>query len=125
MKDSRVIMSVGEPVYGTISRNGHVYAVEYKIWKDEYGYKKTATGGYDASIFEGCPNDMPILDFRTADEQKVFTLLINSNWFIKETDIPLDPETRQEISAQDYLNTYADKTGATLTAVSEIKKELI
>lgn len=112
----------GVPVYGTISRNGNIFVVEYKIQKDRYGYKKTATEGYDATVFEGCPPDMPVLDFRTADEQSLVTMLLKDNWFVKETDIPFKPETRPSISLKDYLDIYVFQTGATLTTVKAVLK---
>jgi hypothetical protein len=57
------------PLYGCISCEGERYTLLYK--PDSNG-NSSSLQGYDPSVFDGCPWDMPVIDFRTSNAADYF-----------------------------------------------------
>lgn len=59
------------PAYGTISQNGAIWTVTFKA-VTKNGSKQTGSKqGYNSDVFEGCPDNMLVIDWRGVDFTKV------------------------------------------------------
>lgn len=60
------------PLYGCIAADGSRFTLLYK--PDQEG-NSSRLEGYDSTIFEGCPPDLPIVDFRTCQEDQFWKVV--------------------------------------------------
>lgn len=70
-------LKTGAPAYGMISQDGCRYTVTFLRNK-----QRTVTGscsGHNKSVFNECPENMPIIDFREADVSAVISFALNTN----------------------------------------------
>ena len=63
------------PLYGTISHSGNMFSLHYRKHDSQSSIHKE---GYDISVFDGCPADMPVIRFDLADINNVFSWLKNN-----------------------------------------------
>lgn len=100
--------------YGMISLNGKRYSVTY--------FRNEATGatgnrsGYDKSVFNECPEDMPIIDFRGADMSFVLDFLLGA-WAPRECAAIVGEENP---TLQEYIQAAAAVPGAKIITINNL-----
>lgn len=63
------------PLYGTIAHTGKTFTLHYQKHDSQSSIRKE---GYGISVFDGCPDDMPVIRFDLADINNVFSWLRNN-----------------------------------------------
>lgn len=99
-----------KPAFLTIAQSGGTYSVTF--YKEEEGTTGTLTG-YSLDTLEGMPENLPLIDYRTADTGKVIQFILHEPG-PNETDI---------FGGQPLAN-YLERvksTGATVTTLGELR----
>jgi hypothetical protein len=100
-------MNNSNPILGVIAKTGQNYSVQYAPKQNENSKEYSSLSGYDLSVFRGCPDNMPVIDFRAVDIGLFFDKVL-----------PLDsPEYGGDL--QNYLDA-ARSAGAIITKKSNI-----
>lgn len=98
-----------KPAYLTIAQSGGNYSVTYYKNKGETG----SLSGYNMDTFKEVPENIPLIDFRTADSERLIKFILNE---------PGPNET--DIFGGQTLASYLERvkaTGATVTTLQELK----
>lgn len=112
-------MESNRPLYGAISQNGARFTITYYPEKAFGGCLVTGSRqGYDLEVFEKCPDNMIIIDYRSASLRDILD-------FVRNNSCPGNVIRGEEDEADilDALNQYvynARQIGCTITQVKNL-----
>ena len=105
-----------KPCYGTISKNGSLYSLEFYCIENITETKQ----GYGKDIFKDCPENIPIIDFRTCTDVKKLMDRATSIFCEDTTKQSLYISKDKYFSLKEYLKS-AENIGATIRLAKEFK----
>lgn len=111
---NNIDFGAGAPAYGMISQNGGRYTVTY--FRNEATGVTGSRSGYDKSVFNECPQNMPVIDFRGADMSCVID-------FVMDTSAPRECAAivwEKDPTLEQYIQAAAAVPGAKIVTKNDL-----
>lgn len=92
-------MKKEKPLFGSVSLNRGRWTVNYESYGNCEDIRKT---GYSKDVFDGCPNNLPIIRFDLSNEVKIWKFL-NKNLLPMEMYINKSSTYWNYVSLENFL----------------------